>query len=769
MEKKFLISIIFPVFNNKNSIENLINCVKNQSIGFENIELIFIIDKITKKNNKDIEVFSNSFNNIKTLFLNKKCLFPGELKNIGIYNASSEYVMFVENGYINFSDSALELLYENIQKKDTDIIFGNWAISNELQSNNLNKIISKYGTFIKNITEIPEIINLAPSISTKIFKKSIILENEIEFPNNLPNDNLLFISNYLLKSSNALLIDKLILEYSANDDAWSNTICNLDKNYFRGLIESYMEIYFLFESNHNHAINPGISYFKYWLSEFINTKMNLLDRIELLKFGEFISIELLKHENLNLNSDLKLICYLVSIGKYYEASELSNLLNLQIESKKSKTKDQIIFIHEKILQFKNEITKNDYSSVVEGKIIDFSYKTVDFNIELYIFSKFIEYCNDDEFIEALTIIKQFNLFDENYYINKYNYNLDINPLLHYLVIGYKEGKNPNKNFNSIFYKNFYINTIHLSKNPLIYFVIYGINKGEVKINKKIYSKPKYFIDKTIYKNLIKHFSGWGVTDNKREVQLIISLTSYPERMNEIHYTLYSLLNQSLKPDKVILWLAKTQFPNGEKDIPNNVINLKKNGLSICWCDDLRSYKKIIPSLKKYPDHIIITADDDLFYPRHWLKNLYETYENNKKCIISHRIRKILIKNNTISKYNDWTLSLNEEPASFLNFSTNGAGTLFPPHSLHEKFFKSELFNELCPHADDIWIWAMAILNNTKIKGVKNNFAELTYVNLARELGILNQKTLYSYNRTNNDKQLNNVLKKYPEILNKLIN
>ena len=106
-----------------------------------------------------------------------------------------------------------------------------------------------------------------------------------------------------------------------------------------------MTIYFLFESNHNHTINPCIRYFKYWLSEFINTKMIQLDRIELLKLGEFISIELLKQENTNLNSDLKLICYLVSIQKYYEASELSNLLNLQIETEKSKTKNQITLIH----------------------------------------------------------------------------------------------------------------------------------------------------------------------------------------------------------------------------------------------------------------------------------------------------------------------------------------------------------------------------------------------------------------------------------------
>ena len=71
-------------------------------------------------------------------------------------------------------------------------------------------------------------------------------------------------------------------------------------------------------------------------------------------------------------------------------------------------------------------------------------------------------------------------------------------------------------------------------------------------------------------------------------------------MYEIHYTLYSLLNQTVKPDEVVLWLAKEQFPNGNDDIPPAVLDLQKNGLTIKWCEDLRSYKKLIPSLKEYP-------------------------------------------------------------------------------------------------------------------------------------------------------------------------
>ena len=42
----------------------------------------------------------------------------------------------------------------------------------------------------------------------------------------------------------------------------------------------------------------------------------------------------------------------------------------------------------------------------------------------------------------------------------------------------------------------------------------------------------------------------------RSRELIVSLTSYPKRFSTLHLTLKSLLTQSVRPDRVILWLAE---------------------------------------------------------------------------------------------------------------------------------------------------------------------------------------------------------------------
>ncbi|GHT94915.1 hypothetical protein FACS1894122_11990 [Alphaproteobacteria bacterium] len=103
---------------------------------------------------------------------------------------------------------------------------------------------------------------------------------------------------------------------------------------------------------------------------------------------------------------------------------------------------------------------------------------------------------------------------------------------------------------------------------------------------------------------IDNFKGLGITSIKRTTQLIVSLTSYPERMYDMHFALYSLLNQTLKPDAIVLWLSKEEFPNGEKEVPDNVLKMREHGVAIKFYEkNIRQFLKFIPSLKEYPDEI----------------------------------------------------------------------------------------------------------------------------------------------------------------------
>ena len=221
---------------------------------------------------------------------------------------------------------------------------------------------------------------------------------------------------------------------------------------------------------------------------------------------------------------------------------------------------------------------------------------------------------------------------------------------------------------------------------------------------------------------------YGVTIKKRTPQLIVSMTSFPARINTTHYALNTLLCQSLKPDRIILWLAEDQFPNKEQDLPNEVLKLKDLGLEIRWWKDIKSYKKLIPSLREFHKDIIITTDDDIYYEEDWLESLYQAHLKKPKCIISQRIRALSLKNGGIEVMprKQYEKLKNIQP-SYLNQMFGGTGTLYPPNSLHRDVFNTDKALRLLPTNDDVYFWAMAVLNNTKIsvgKGMDGNLFQM---------------------------------------------
>lgn len=294
-------------------------------------------------------------------------------------------------------------------------------------------------------------------------------------------------------------------------------------------------------------------------------------------------------------------------------------------------------------------------------------------------------------------------------------------------------------------------------------------KFKIKRNKlkKMQRINKHKILKEIANNKI-----WGLNTTNRTQQVIVSLTSFPQRMYDIHFCLYSLLNQTLKPDRLILWLAEEEFPNKEKDIPNTVLSFKEKGLEIKWCNNIKSYKKLIPALKEFPNAIIVTADDDIYYPVDWLEKLYNSYQKEPQYIHCHRAHKILFDSNKkILPYKMWEHETYNQQPDYINFFTGAGGVLYPQGCLNTDVLNEELFTSLAPNADDIWFWAMAVLQGTKIKVVDDNIKQLTYINPERELGLNNEITLCSQNCGNgqNDIQLANVLKQYPQIMERIIN
>lgn len=191
-------------------------------------------------------------------------------------------------------------------------------------------------------------------------------------------------------------------------------------------------------------------------------------------------------------------------------------------------------------------------------------------------------------------------------------------------------------------------------------------------------------------------------------KVIISLTTYDIRINTVALTIISLLQQTKVVDCIILWLSKDEFSMGT--IPINLKELQSLGLQIEFCDDLKSYKKLIPTLKMYPNDIIITVDDDVIYEADIVQQMldsYAEYPDYVHCMRGHKM--VLDNNGSLSSYNRWEFCTMDFTPSAKIFPTGVGGILYPPGFYYKDIFDVELFMRLAPHGDDIWFKAMSLL------------------------------------------------------------
>ena len=228
----------------------------------------------------------------------------------------------------------------------------------------------------------------------------------------------------------------------------------------------------------------------------------------------------------------------------------------------------------------------------------------------------------------------------------------------------------------------------------------------------------------------------------------------------------TLLQQTIKPDKVILQLSKEEFPQKEEELPESLLTLVKCGLTIEWCDvNLRSYNKLLPTLEKYPEAIIVTADDDMYYPNDWLERLYTSYQENPNLIHQHTITRLEF-DDKFSLKSAGRENKHKGSESYFNKIRGCSGSLYPPNTLHSDIHRVDLLLEYAPTSDDIWFWAMAVLNGTKIKWMDNGIDKLFYIeNLQKGpcLCHINDGEQHLF-----DIHINNMLKLYPQIKEILI-
>lgn len=226
---------------------------------------------------------------------------------------------------------------------------------------------------------------------------------------------------------------------------------------------------------------------------------------------------------------------------------------------------------------------------------------------------------------------------------------------------------------------------------------------------QIYKYLKVYLI-TFYKNVSKKSLGIDNTNN-----VVVSLTSFPARINVVYLSIRSILYQTQKPKKVVLWLGEEQFPLGEETLPDSLLELKSLGLEIEFCKDIKAHKKYFFAFQKYPNNLLVTVDDDVIYPRNLLTVLCETQRKYPNCVIANRVRLMEMSQDEFKPYRGWKINeVGDWNPSKRLFSTGVGGVMYQPDFFSKTFFDIEGIKKTNCSADDVWLKAGQIANNVSV-------------------------------------------------------
>jgi hypothetical protein len=171
-------------------------------------------------------------------------------------------------------------------------------------------------------------------------------------------------------------------------------------------------------------------------------------------------------------------------------------------------------------------------------------------------------------------------------------------------------------------------------------------------------------------------------------------------------TIKSLLDQTVKADLIVLWVAHEHAA----ELPQDLLSLQNERFRIRTWEDIRNFKKIIPTLITYPGSFTVITDDDTYYPDHWLEQLVEGYDPGNPTIVCHRAHRLTYTpDGKLAPYRRWHRAVRKRytlrPRTDILPTGNG-GVLYPPGSLPPIATDMELIRKLSPTSDDVWLYFM---------------------------------------------------------------
>lgn len=240
MSKK--VSIVIPVYNVENYIKKSLESIINQTFNLNDMEVIMVDDCSTDGSGIIIDEYASKYDNFKAIHLDENSGAAGKPRNVGIKEASSDFIMFLDSDDY-FAENSIERLYNKIILDDElDIVMGGYV---NIYENNENEIVlsseESNETLFEDTKKSVDLIKINPAISAKLFRRSLLIKNNISFPEGIPGQDLVFVLNSFFNARKVLSLNNFIvynrfLRFNGSNKSIS---LNITPKYLLGLIKAY--------------------------------------------------------------------------------------------------------------------------------------------------------------------------------------------------------------------------------------------------------------------------------------------------------------------------------------------------------------------------------------------------------------------------------------------------------------------------------------------------------------------------------------------------
>ena len=220
---------------------------------------------------------------------------------------------------------------------------------------------------------------------------------------------------------------------------------------------------------------------------------------------------------------------------------------------------------------------------------------------------------------------------------------------------------------------------------------------------------------------------------ERNFDFILSLTSHPARFDALALALPELKKLVLQPREIVVNIARGDMHR----LPETIRESAARGeIRVNECEDLGPGKKLIPTLKLYPDLPIIVIDDDLVLTPDLTLQLMLEHHLYPAAIIASRVHRVsYAQDGSLEPFSAWEKGADTLLGpSFDLMATSGAGTLFPAGSLHPDVLDEGRYSELTFHTDDLWWYFQGRRQGTQVRRLPG-FRELEFIPETQDVGL----------------------------------